>query len=106
MAYFILIFSNIKSMLNSHATNSMEDIRVVSTPIIEGNQLDRQASQKTTVSEEQVRDLNAQDAASALRKTPGVNISRFNPIGSLRGAEGGAVFIRGQGSSRPGAEIK
>ncbi len=84
----------------------LEEVNVVASPIIEGNQLDRYASEKTEVSEEQIRDLNAQDLPSALRMTPGVNISRYNPIGSFGGAEGGAIFIRGQGSSRPGAEIK
>jgi outer membrane receptor protein involved in Fe transport len=84
----------------------LKELEVVASPIIEGNQLDRYASEKTVVSEEQIRDLNAQDLPSALRMTPGVNISRYNPIGSFGGAEGGAVFIRGQGSSRPGAEIK
>lgn len=87
-------------------TYRMEEVEVVASPIIQGNVLDRYAAQKTNVSEEQISDLNAQDLASALRRTPGVNISRYNPIGSFGGAEGGAVFIRGQGSSRPGAEIK
>ncbi|MCX7827121.1 MAG: TonB-dependent receptor plug domain-containing protein, partial [Verrucomicrobiae bacterium] len=63
------------------------------------------AGQVTSVSEKQIEDLNAQDLPSALRRTPGVVVSRFNPIGSFGGAEGGAVFIRGHGSSRPGAEI-
>ncbi|MDZ7581632.1 MAG: iron chelate uptake ABC transporter family permease subunit, partial [Deltaproteobacteria bacterium] len=54
----------------------------------------------------QINDLNAQDLGTALRRTPGVNISRYNPLGSFGGATGGAVFIRGFGSSRPGAEIK
>jgi iron complex outermembrane receptor protein len=87
-------------------TYQMEEVRVVASPVIQGTVLDRYAAQKTTVSEEQINDLNAQDLASALRKTPGVNISRYNMVGSFGGAEGGAVFIRGQGSSRPGAEIK
>ncbi len=90
----------------SSEPHRIEEVRVVASPIIEGNELDRYASQKTTVSKEQVADLNAQDLASALRKTPGVNISRYNPIGSFGGAEGGGIFIRGQGSSQPGAEIK
>ncbi len=87
-------------------TYQMEEVRVVASPIIQGNQLDRYASQKTTVSEEQISDLNAQNLQGALRMTPGVNISQYNPVGSFGGASGGAVFIRGQGSSRPGAEIK
>ncbi|MEJ5358691.1 MAG: TonB-dependent receptor plug domain-containing protein [Desulfobacterales bacterium] len=87
-------------------TYGLEEMKVVASPVIQGNRLDRYASQKTEVTEEQIRDLNAQDVAAALRRTPGVNISRYNPIGSFGGAEGGAIFIRGQGSSRPGAEIK
>ncbi|MCP6082478.1 Plug domain-containing protein, partial [Klebsiella pneumoniae] len=36
----------------------------------------------------------------------GVTVSRFNPVGAFGGAEGGAVYIRGMGASRPGSEIK
>lgn len=79
---------------------------VTASPIIEGNSFDLFGSYVTTVSAEQVRDLNAVDLASALRMTPGVSISRFNPVGSFGDIEGGAVFVRGMGSSRPGSEIK
>ncbi|MEJ5365094.1 MAG: TonB-dependent receptor [Desulfosoma sp.] len=84
----------------------LEPVQVVASPIIEGNQGDAFATQKTVVSQEQMEDLNAQDLQTALRRTPGVTISRYNPVGSFGGATGGAVFIRGLGSSRPGAEIK
>jgi iron complex outermembrane receptor protein len=84
----------------------MEEILVVAPPIIEGNEVDRYAGEKTVVSEDQIKDMNAQNIASALRMSPGVNITRYNTVGSFGGATGGAVFIRGMGSSRPGAEIK
>ena len=84
----------------------LDKIRVVATPIIKGNAVDRYAGQKTVVSEKQLDNLNAQDMTAALRETPGVNISRYNPVGSFGGGEGGAVFIRGMGASRPGSEIK
>ena len=84
----------------------LDEVRVVAPPIIEGNELDNYAAEKTTVGEKQIEDLNAQDLGTALRTTPGVTISRFNMIGSFGGGEGGAVFIRGFGSSRPGSEIK
>jgi len=64
------------------------------------------AGQVTSVSEQQIEELNAQDLASALRRTPGVIISRHNPVGAFGGGDGGTVFIRGLGSSRPGAEIQ
>ncbi len=41
-----------------------------------------------------------------LREAPGVVVSHFNPVGSFGGGEGGAVFIRGMGAARPGAEIQ
>ena len=84
----------------------LEEITVVGSPVIEANEVDRYASQKTTVTQRQIQDLNAQDVSTALRMAPGVNITRYNMIGSFGGATGGAVFIRGMGSSRPGAEIK
>ena len=36
---------------------------------------------------------------------PGADHLRYNPIGSYGSGDGGAVFVRGQGSGRPGAEI-
>ena len=73
----------------------LDDMQVVASPIIEGNLVDRYAGQKTLVTEEQIDSLNAQDMTAALRKTPGVNISRYNPVGAFGGGEGGAVFITG-----------
>ena len=84
----------------------LEEIRVISSPIIEGNLVDAYGSVSTIVTEDQIKHLNAQDIGTALRRTPGVTISRYNPIGSFGGAEGGGIFIRGMGSSRPGSEIK
>ncbi|MEN6439203.1 MAG: TonB-dependent receptor plug domain-containing protein [Syntrophobacter sp.] len=90
----------------SSQTHLMEEVVVVAPPVIEGNQVNRLGSQVTTVTEKQIEDLNAQDFASALRQTPGVVVSHHNPIGSFGGGEGGAIFIRGKGISRPGAEVQ
>jgi hypothetical protein len=38
--------------------------------------------------------------------TPGMQISRYNEVGSYSGDQGGNVYIRGTGASRPGGEIK
>ncbi|MFZ4395048.1 MAG: TonB-dependent receptor [Kiritimatiellia bacterium] len=89
----------------TNAATRLPDIVVVDTPIIEGNSVNRHGSQVTTVSQQQIANLNAQDLQSALRETPGVVVSHHNPIGSFGGGEGGAIFIRGMGASRPGAEI-
>ncbi|HOM98675.1 MAG TPA: TonB-dependent receptor plug domain-containing protein [Acidobacteriota bacterium] len=77
----------------------------VTAPVQEGNEIDRYGSLITTVSQDQIRDLNAYDLATAVRRVPGVTISRYNLVGSYGGADGGAVFVRGHGSGRPGSEL-
>ena len=84
----------------------LNPLEVIANPVIEENRVDRFSSISSRVTEEQLRDQNALDLASALRRTPGVQITRFNPVGSFGGNEGGGVFIRGMGVSRPGSEIK
>jgi iron complex outermembrane receptor protein len=80
-------------------------ITVEDSPIVEGSKIDSFGSLVTTVGEQQIEDLYAQDLTSALRRVPGVVISRYNPIGAFGGGDGGAFFIRGHGSGRPGSEI-
>jgi len=82
-----------------------ETINVVASPIQEGQQVTPFGSEVASVSSRQVEDLTAGDLASALRWVPGVTISRYNVVGSYGGGDGGSIFIRGQGSGRPGAEI-
>ncbi|HOD37087.1 MAG TPA: TonB-dependent receptor plug domain-containing protein [Syntrophales bacterium] len=84
----------------------MDEVVVTAPPIAEGNRVDRLGSQVTTVTEDQISDLNAQDFQSAVRMVPGVIISRQNTVGSFGGGDGGAIYIRGMGSSRPGGEIQ
>jgi iron complex outermembrane receptor protein len=79
---------------------------VTANPVIEDVKLDDFSSTSAVITENQLRDQNAVDIAAALRRTPGVQISRFNPVGSFGGNEGGGVYIRGMGASRPGSEIK
>jgi iron complex outermembrane receptor protein len=80
-------------------------LTVEDRPIVEDTRLDHFASLVTTVAEQQVDDLHAQDLSSALRRVPGVLISRYNPVGAFGGGDGGAFFIRGHGSGRPGGEV-
>ncbi|MBV1774251.1 TonB-dependent receptor [Burkholderiaceae bacterium DAT-1] len=85
---------------------TVDTIEVIARPIVEDIRLDAFSGTSAVVSDKQLRDQNAVDAASALRRTPGVQISRYNPVGAFGGDQGGAVFIRGMGVSRPGSEIK
>lgn len=92
--------------VSAQSVATLPDVRVSASPIIEANEVDAFGSLTTSVSARQIEDLNAIDAAAALRRTPGVTISRFNPVGAFGGEEGGAVYVRGMGTSRPGSEIK
>ncbi len=107
LLFFISVLSPVvwaDSAMNT--VTRLPEVVVVGTPIIEDNSVNRQGSAVTSVSEQQIEDLNAQDLQSALRETPGVVVSHHNPVGSFGGGEGGAIFIRGMGASRPGAEIQ
>ena len=82
-----------------------EETIITASPIIQGNMVTRHAEMTSLVSERQIDDLNAQDLPASLRRVPGVSISRYNLIGNYGGGDGGAVFVRGHGSGRPGGEI-
>ena len=79
---------------------------VTARPVIEEVKIDAYSSTTAVVTDDQLRDQNAVDLAAAMRRTPGVQVSRYNPVGAFGGDQGGAVFIRGLGASRPGSEIK
>ncbi len=52
------------------------DITVEDSPIVAGSEVDGLGSLVATVTEQQIDDLYAQDLTSALRRVPGVVISR------------------------------
>jgi len=79
---------------------------VVGNAIIDENIIELTGFTITRVSGRQIEDLNALDLPSAMRRVPGVMISRHNLVGSYGGGEGGAVYIRGMGAARPGASVQ
>lgn len=83
----------------------LAEVEVVATPIVEPTVTTRYGTQVSTVTEAQMEGLNAQDFPTALRRVPGVTISRYDLVGSYGGREGGLVTVRGLGGARPGAEI-
>ncbi len=109
-ALLILLMLGLGSILlqgeSFSQTYRLEPVEVVASPVIEGNKVTEYGSQITTVTEKQIDSLNALDLPSAVRRAPGVNISRYNLVGSYGGAQGGAIYIRGMGAERPGAEIQ
>jgi outer membrane cobalamin receptor len=84
----------------------LPDFDAVATPVAGLPAADRFAGAVTTVGAEQLKDLAPLDFASALRRTPGVTITRYNQVGAFGGTEGGAIFLRGLGASRPGGEVR
>jgi outer membrane receptor for ferrienterochelin and colicin len=82
------------------STPTLQEIVVTASPIIESNNVDNFSGFTTRVTDAQVRDLGALDLAAALRMTPGVQISRYNEVGSYSGSEGGTVYIRGMGCEK------
>jgi iron complex outermembrane receptor protein len=80
-------------------------VTVTAHPVLEEIRYDPIAGAVTTVGARQIEDLNAGDPAAALRRVPGLVVSRYNVVGSYGGGDGGAVFARGQGTGRPGSEI-
>ncbi len=102
----MLPFASTLQAETSPSSYELEPMSVVANPVIKENRIDSYSNISAIVTEDQIRDQNALDLASALRRTPGVQITRFNPVGAFGGNEGGGVFVRGMGTSRPGSEIK
>ena len=90
---------------NVYAQN-LPNVIVTAKPDVAEIEIDKFSSVSAVITDDTIRDLHAADLASALRNTPGTQISRYNPVGSFGGDEGGSIFIRGMGLSRPGSEIK
>lgn len=84
---------------------TLEPHRAEAYPILESTRTLNNGSLLNTITEEQITNLGASDLAGALRRVPGVSVSRFNQVGAYGGGDGGAVFIRGHGSGRPGGQI-
>jgi len=106
-----LAFALLPGALTRVAAQTAEPVRLpdyeaVATPLAGLSAGDKFANSTTTVGAEQLRDLTPLDFASGLRRTPGVTITRYNQVGAFGGSEGGAIFLRGLGASRPGGEVR
>ena len=68
---------------------ALPDVEVTASPLIESIDIDAYSSSSALITDKQIKDLNAVDIASALRTTPGVEISRYNPVGGYGGGKSG-----------------
>ena len=103
-ALFALPLAAVQAATNVVA--ELQTVTVVATPITQEEAVAKDGADTTTLSRSQLAQLNAQDLQTALRQVPGVTISRYAPIGSYGGAQGGSVYIRGMGTARPGGEVR
>jgi len=88
------------------ATNALPEILVTASPITQSESVGKDGGNVSVVGRAQIERLDAKELPSALKQVPGVIISRYNPLGSYGGESGGSVYIRGEGTGRPGSEIK
>ena len=91
------------------ATNevvTLPPVVVTASPVTQAESVSKDGAESVLVAREQLALLNAQDLPTALRQVPGVTISRYSPIGSYGGAQGGSVYVRGLGTARPGGEVR
>ncbi|MDA3799761.1 MAG: TonB-dependent receptor plug domain-containing protein [Kiritimatiellae bacterium] len=102
----ILVAGSLISIVNLFAQEApvkLQELTIYAP--IESPVINKSGELVSTVSEQQIKDLNAFDLQSALKNVPGVTISKYNVVGNFGGAEGGGIFIRGMGTSRPGGEV-
>jgi len=102
--FFVVVLMSFVTSV--YAQESLKEIEVISSPIIEENKVTDFGNQISIVTDRQIESMNALDLPNALRRVPGVTISRYNIVGSYGGAQGGAIFIRGMGAERPGSSIQ
>lgn len=90
----------------TNAVATLGTVTVTASPITQEESISADGAETTVLSRSQLGALNAQDLQTALRQVPGVTISRYAPIGSYGGAQGGSVYLRGAGTARPGDEVR
>ena len=101
------VFLSLGSALaETNDVTTLPTVVVTATPVTQEETVFRDGADRVLVSRDQLSALNAQDLQTALRQVPGVSISRYAPIGSYGGAQGGSVYLRGMGTARPGGEVR
>ncbi len=106
IAFLIAFFSFASLFGETNTVASLPPVVVTATPITQDESILKDGADTVLVSRQQLAALNAQDVQTALRQVPGITISRYAPIGSYGGSQGGSIYIRGMGTARPGGEVR
>lgn len=88
------------------SVTELPGISVTAPPIVDSYQVDGFSTLTAKVTDQQIKNLGALSLPDALRMMPGVQVSLYDSVGNYSGNQGGSVYIRGMGTSRPGSEIK
>ena len=75
------------------ATNEVAELPsvvVTASPVTQEERVSADGVETVVVSRRQLDVLNAGDIQTALRQVPGVTVSRYAPVGSYGGAQGGS----------------
>ena len=102
----LLLAAAILSADENSAEPELPRVEVVATPILQEERILKNGAEVCVLTRSQLENINAQDLPTALRQVPGVTISRYSAIGGYGGGQGGSIFIRGLGVSRPGGELR
>ena len=89
----------------TNEVTTLERVVVTASPIAKEECFTADGADVTFVGADQTARLTAQDLPTALRHVLGVSVSRYSPIGCYGGAQGGSVYVRGTGESRPGSSL-
>ncbi len=103
MAITPLVLASAVATSGAVATNI--EITVVGSPVAQAEYATPDGAEVVEIAPAQLGRLTAQDLPTALRHVPGVAVSRYSPIGAYGGAQGGSVYVRGTGESRPGGTL-
>jgi iron complex outermembrane receptor protein len=85
---------------NVYAQN-LPNVIVTAKPDVAEIEIDRFSSTSAVITDETIRDLHAADLSSALRNTPGTQITRYNPVGSFGSDQGGVSIYSRHGFKSP-----
>lgn len=102
----LLALAALPAVADETSPVELAPVTVVASPITQEERVTSDGGETVVLARSQLGVLNAQDVQTALRQVPGLTISRYAPVGSYGGGQGGSVYIRGAGTARPGGEIR
>ena len=92
--HVVLVMLSAAVLCGRAETNEVAELPsvvVTASPVTQEERVSADGVETVVVSRRQLDALNAGDIQTALRQVPGVTVSRYAPVGSYGGAQGGSV---------------